>query len=325
MSDKIGKKAHKQFVQARLIHKSVSFHAPVKKKNLKSFANQAKTSLVHRKAKKNIEITAERNVFGKLVILALQHELSLKRVLSYLLGPVPWALATSDGAMIKNDKAKLMHCLEDKSHLAQRPNVGFQCYIVDGNALLQAMVSLPSMFGELAEYVFQQLPRAERLDFVTDSYHSRSIKGLERSRRGSSQAHLVKGPSTKVPCDWTKFLCNEENKTRLCSFLLQEWKKGKYAPKLQGKHLVFVDERKCISLKSIDGKNVVTEEVDQLCSSHQEADTRIILHCNDVATNSPESSVIIVRSPDTDVFILFLRFLRHINHTLLFDTASTDL
>ena len=134
----------------------------------------------------------------------------------------------------------------------------------------------------------------------------------------------MKGPSTKVPRDWKKFLCNEENKRRLCSFLLDEWKKGKYAPKLQGKHLVFVNERKCISLKSIDGKNVVTEEVEKLCSSHEEADTRIILHCNDVAANSPESSVILVRSPDTDVFILLLRFVRHINQTVLFDTGTGD-
>ena len=109
----------------------------------------------------------------------------------------------------------------------------------------------------------------------------------------------------------------------MCSFLLEEWKKGKYAPKLQGKHLVFV-ERKCISLKSIDGKNVVTEEVEKLCSSHEEADTRMILHCNDVAANSPESSVILVRSPDTDVFILLLRFVRHINQTVLFDTGTGD-
>ena len=55
--------------------KSVSFHAPVKKQDLKA-------SLVQGKARKNIEITAERNVFGQLVILALQHELSLERVLS---------------------------------------------------------------------------------------------------------------------------------------------------------------------------------------------------------------------------------------------------
>ncbi|CAH3146412.1 unnamed protein product, partial [Porites lobata] len=73
----------------------------------------------------------------------------------------------------------------------------------------------------------------------------------------------------------------------------------------------------CISLKSIDGKNVVTEEVEMLCSSHEEADTRMILHCNDVAANSPESSVILVRFPDTDVFILLLRFVRHVNQTVL--------
>ena len=323
MSDGICKKAHKQFVQDRLIDKTVSFHAPVKKQNLKTFANQAKTSLVQGKARKNIEITAERNVFGQLVILALQHELSLERILSYPLGPVPWALATSNGAMIKTDKAKLRHCLEDKSHLAQRPTLEFQCCIVDGNALLQAMVSLPSTFGELAEYVFQQLHRAQRVDFVTESYHSRSIKGLERSRRSSLQAYLVKGPSTKVPRERKKLLCNEENKRRLCSFLREEWKKGKYAPKLQGKHLVFV-EGTCISFKSINGKNVVTEEAENLCSSNGEADTRIILHCNGVAANSPESLVILVRSPNTGVFILLLRFVRHINQTVLFDTGTGD-
>ena len=88
---------------------------------------------------------------------------------------------------------------------------------------------------------------------------------------------------------------------------LRGMEKEKYAPKLRGKHLVFVNERECISLKSIDGNNVVTEEVEKLCSSHEEADTRIILHCNDVAANSSESSVILLRSPDTDVFILLLR------------------
>ena len=52
MSDEIGKKAHKQLVQDRLIDKTVRFHAPVKKQNLKTFANQAKTSLVQGKARK---------------------------------------------------------------------------------------------------------------------------------------------------------------------------------------------------------------------------------------------------------------------------------
>jgi len=48
-------------------------------------------------------------------MLALEYDLDMKRVLSYPLGPVPWALAiaTSDG-------------------------------IIDGNALLQAMVAINS-------------------------------------------------------------------------------------------------------------------------------------------------------------------------------------
>ena len=127
--------------------------------------------------------------------------------------------------------------------------MGFDCYIADGNAVFQAMVSLPSTFGQLAERVLDQLPRAQRIDFVTDSYHPCSIKGLERSRRGSSKTHPVKGPSTKVPRDWKRFLCNEENKSRLCSFLLEEWKKDKYAPKLHGKSLFVVDEKGVRQLK----------------------------------------------------------------------------
>ena len=79
-----------------------------------------------------------------------------------------------------------------------------------------------------------------------------------------------------------------------------------------------------MSLKSIDGKNVVTEEVEKLCSSNEEADTRIMLHCNNVAANSPESSVMLVRSPDTDMFIILVRFVPHINQTLLFDTGTAD-
>ena len=100
--------------------------------------------------------------------------------------------------------------------------------------------------------------------------------------------------------------------------------KGKICSEAAGKTFSFLNERECISLKSIDGKNVVTEEVDKLCSSHEEADTRIIFHCNDAAANLPESSVILVRSPDNDVFILLLRFVRHIKQTVLFDTGMGD-
>ena len=44
--------------------------------------------------KRNIEITAERNILGQLVILALQHELSLERLLRALSESQNWPAGT---------------------------------------------------------------------------------------------------------------------------------------------------------------------------------------------------------------------------------------
>ena len=41
-------------------------------------------------------------------------------------------------------------------------------------ALLQAMTGLPDTFEELANKVFDALPKAERLDLVTDTYKNGS-------------------------------------------------------------------------------------------------------------------------------------------------------
>lgn len=52
-------------------------------------------------------------------------------------------------------------------------------YVIDGNAMLQGMVAIPSTLGEFAERVMEQLPRAPRVDFFTDSYLPHYIKGIE--------------------------------------------------------------------------------------------------------------------------------------------------
>ena len=46
-------------------------------------------------------------------------------------------------------------------------------------------------FEQLAEKVFDQLPHAKLVHFVSDSYNSTSIKNIERNRRGSGQCYLV--------------------------------------------------------------------------------------------------------------------------------------
>ena len=87
-ADKVGKEAHETFVQGRMVKQTKSVHAPIKKLRLKTFANLAKTIKVTGQSKKTKQITSERNVFGQLVVLALKHEISMERVLSYPLGPV---------------------------------------------------------------------------------------------------------------------------------------------------------------------------------------------------------------------------------------------
>ena len=92
----------------------------------------------------------------------------MEKTLCYPLGPVPWSLATADGKPVKTDKSKLLHCLEGTSNVADRPSRQNSSYIIDGNALIQAQAGIPATFGELADVIFDQLPKTERVDFVTD-------------------------------------------------------------------------------------------------------------------------------------------------------------
>ena len=82
----------------------------------------------------------------------------------YPLGPVPWSLATADGKPVKTDKSKLLHCLEGTSNVADSPNQQNSSYIIDGNALIQAQAEITATFGELADAIFDQLPKTERVD-----------------------------------------------------------------------------------------------------------------------------------------------------------------
>ena len=61
---------------------------------------------------------------------------------------------------------------------------------------------------------------------------------------------------------------------------------------------------------------------EELFSSHKEADSRIILHCDHIARNFPAMFVIAVRSPDTDVLVLLMKFSKNIDQTILFDTGT---
>ena len=112
-------------------------------------------------------------------------------------------------------------------------------------------------------------------------------------------------------------MLNADNKMQLIRFLLAEWQLPEYAQRLCSRTVFCVCEETCYSLHSDDGCSV-----DCLCSSQEEADTRIILHCLFAAQSLSGDGIIVVRSPDTDVFVLLLVYASDIHSRVLFDTGT---
>ena len=324
-ADECGRAAMETFIKERLVDKSVPFHEPIKRMKLKTFASTTLVKKVKSSDNKLVQIKAERNIFGQLVLLSVENNIDLQVTLSYPLGIVPFSLATADGMPTKTNKAKIMQIMEAGIEPANQPPENEAVHVYDGNATLQSLPkSKPDTFEKLALMVFNLLPKTKRVDFVTDTYIPNSIKSFERQKRGSSPTFLLSGPKTKTPRDWNGFMSNDDNKTQLIQLLLDEWQKDTYANKLVGRKLFFVCGEQCFCLSSEDGESVTKELQADLCSSQEEADTRIILHCLHISRTCSQSSEIVVRSPDTDVLVLLLRFAQDIEQSVLFDTGAAD-
>jgi len=119
----------------------------------------------------------------------------------------------------------------------------------------------------------------------------------------------IGGPNTLVPKDFKLFLCNDENKTQLMVFLLSQWKLDSYAKRLFGRKFFFVCRTECWCLESADGITTSSTLVKALCSTQEEAYTRIVLHCQ-YADKLLEAGdmCLVVKSPDTDVLVILVSY-----------------
>lgn len=319
--NEIGQSDFSNFIQDRMITKEISFHDPIKRNNIKTFKVLQEKRTVSTTQNKLVEIRAERNLFGRILLLSQNHELNLEEILSYSLSPIPWALATADGGPMKTDKSKLIHVLEQGSTTKEISKTDESIFIIDGMAHFQAYVNIPETFGELAQSVLDSLPNYSIIHFVTDTYRDISIKNIERLRRGSGDTFMIKGPSTNIPRNWKSCLCNNKNKSQLVDLLFAEWKQNKYARYFYGKKVYLTHGEECTLFTSSDRVKVDFTSQSQLKSNQKEADTRIILHCFE-SNNLDNYSSIRIRSPDTDVFMLLLRYAHDIKKSVLFDTGS---
>ena len=252
--------------------------------------------------------------------------MNMQDVLKYPLGPLPWSLATPDGTPAKTTKATLLHILEGKAEAVKEVPAS-AVWIIDEMALLQSLKRIPRTFSELASFAFKLVEstspqESTRTDLIMDQYPDVSIKNPERAKRsaGGTIQITIQDGNQKCPTQWKKFLSDGGNKTKLASFLVKEWQQQHDLAKLEAFGTFYITHgSECHKLTA--GENGVDcSRVDELCTSQEEADTRMLLHASHASPNGHE--YVVIKLPDTDVAVISCAFSHDINARLLFCTGT---
>ena len=223
---------------------------------------------------------------------------------------VPMALANTDGTLRPANKAQLLPILQQGEVTFESfpPSQSPTCVVIDGMALVQALGKPKDSktFGDYADR-FAAIVNSNFggtctcVDVVFDCYKEHSIKDATRMRRaGKGRGGIrcaISNRELKLPEQWKSFLELNDNKVALTKFLKEELLQR--AP--EGNKELNVSGGNNGMAASSTQRNM-----DHLCSSQEEADTRMVLHAFDAKSRGYER--VIITSSDTDVFLLLTAF-----------------
>ena len=92
-----GKNAMESFVKSRINKSDISFHDPIPKMKLSTFASLSVSKV--KIGGKEVILKADRDLFARLVIAAQTKNIDLREVFAYTLGPVLWSVASGDESL----------------------------------------------------------------------------------------------------------------------------------------------------------------------------------------------------------------------------------
>ena len=184
------------FVEKRLATSVISFWEPLRKLKIKTFSSTNK-NISLKSNDKLVTVNADRDLFGRLLIVSNVRQINLKEVLCYELSPVPCSLAHPDGGLRKTAKCVLSSLLEKDVNILTRLPVSPlpTVHVIDGMAVVQMSKTAGACtFGELSEKYYSiftrplSLNNCTQVHVVFEQYWDISIKAGERLRRGASSA-----------------------------------------------------------------------------------------------------------------------------------------
>lgn len=302
--ESLGVELYEKYAAERLVRCEVPITEVIPKNKLALFSRLTAPKSSSKQKLKVAALKQDCNLFSRLYISCQTREGDLENFFAHENQATPPSLSHG-GKLRSGTKADLLSCLElmdgDPSH---SPSVNTT--IFDGAAIVQMLSpGTAKSFQDYADevfspYILSQLRTADRVDIVWDVYLHDSLKATTRERRGKGVRRRVSS-TTMIPRHWKDFLHVDENKTELFTFLSQ-----RIACLSTGEKCIYVT----------DGTNVLCSKTDADLSnlapcSHEEADTRLLLHVADAVQKG--SRKVCVRTVDTDVVVLALAKFSDIN------------
>lgn len=325
-AEELGQVQLMTFVKERLIipedgHATKKFRDPLQKSKALTFSSLYETKKDSR-GKESI-MKADRNILQRL-ITAYQagRKVNLHTILKHELMPVPISIAYTNGSLRTGNKAVLVEAMtQDVTCPAEVTIDGTSCLVIDGQALVVSLGKPAGItnFGELADAFVKLVMHMgrcfDRIDVTFDRYRDTSIKAdtrMKRSKHARLIRRVVEDGSVPVPHNWKDFLAMPENKADLACFLSNHLIKN--AP--TNKTIVVAG-----GFQREDEVQTSNHELDiqQLQANHEEADTRLVLHC--VHTNAKS---VVVSARDTDVLVLLVAHFHKMACTKLWMKAGTS-
>ena len=151
---KKGDDAFIAFSKERLLGE-IDLNETLKKFQLKTFTHASKRKRVVLKGK-SVKVQSDRELLARLVVIGKVRDIDHRKILSYCLGQFPLSIATNDGCLVKTNKVKLLHALEDGPDTSPCVEIPLRSvWIIDRMAMFQQMnpKNMPHTMGQLPEKV----------------------------------------------------------------------------------------------------------------------------------------------------------------------------
>ena len=188
--------------------KTTGFYKLIKKLELLTFS-KLKKSVKLKIQDKIVQLTSEKNMFGRTTTMSQQRNNEMKKMFCYPIGPIYWALTNTMSTLKKTNKAILMHELEKHAE----PNeevLSHSCTLTDGMALVRKIGNAGLTYEEfvltLLNAVMSSGCSSSREDVVFDKCCEISIKNAERAHRKSGNLEFKKTVGSPLKKQWNSCL-----------------------------------------------------------------------------------------------------------------------